>query len=225
MRRTHSQHVTPRKPAFTAFTEQSQRFARRADRRMIRMTGTVIAIIVIVALVVIIGIYLLTTYNGLVRFNVRVDEAWSDITVQLKRRADLIPNLINTVKGYATHESSVFEAVTQARAASINAGTPAEASAAENQLQGTLKSLFAVAEAYPQLQANQGFLQLQAELVDTEDKIQAARRFYNGGVRELNTKIKTFPNTLFVRSLGFTERDFFEVDDAAAIAEPPKVQF
>lgn len=225
MRRTHSQHVTPRKPAFTAFTEQSQRFARWADRRMIRMTGTVIAIIVIVALVVIIGIYLLTTYNGLVRFNVRVDEAWSDITVQLKRRADLIPNLINTVKGYATHESSVFEAVTQARAASINAGTPAEASAAENQLQGTLKSLFAVAEAYPQLQANQGFLQLQAELVDTEDKIQAARRFYNGGVRELNTKIKTFPNTLFVRSLGFTERDFFEVDDAAAIAEPPKVQF
>jgi LemA protein len=189
------------------------------------MTGTVVAIIVIVLLVVIIGIYLLTTYNGLVKLNVQVDEAWSDITVQLKRRADLIPNLINTVKGYATHESSVFEAVTQARAASINASTPAEASAAENQLQGTLKSLFAVAEAYPQLQANQGFLQLQAELVDTEDKIQASRRFYNGGVRELNTKIKTFPNTLFVRGLGFKERDFFEVDDAASIAEPPKVQF
>ena len=180
---------------------------------------------IIVVIVLIIVIYLVSTYNGLVKLNVRVDEAWSDITVQLKRRADLIPNLINTVKGYATHESSVFEAVTQARAASINASTPAEASAAENQLQGTLKSLFAVAEAYPQLQANQGFLQLQAELVDTEDKIQAARRFYNGGVRELNTKIKTFPNTLFVRSLGFKERDFFEVDDAASIAEPPKVQF
>lgn len=189
------------------------------------MTGLVTAIIIIVVLVVIIGIYLLTTYNGLVRFNVRVDEAWSDITVQLKRRADLIPNLVSSVQGYATHESSVFENVTKARAASISASTPAEASAAENQLQGTLKSLFAVAEAYPQLQANQNFLQLQAELVDTEDKIQASRRFYNGGVRELNTKIKTFPNSLFAGAWGFTARDFFEVDDAAAIAEPPKVQF
>jgi LemA protein len=189
------------------------------------MTPALVIVIIIVVLIVIIGLVLLTTYNGLVRLNVQVDEAWSDITVQLKRRADLIPNLINTVKGYAAHESSVFEAVTQARAATISASTPAEASAAENQLQGTLKSLFAVAEAYPQLQANQGFLQLQAELVDTEDKIQASRRFYNGGVRELNTKIKLFPNTLFVRGLGFTERDFFEVDDAASIAEPPKVQF
>ncbi|MEP6842068.1 MAG: LemA family protein, partial [Pseudolysinimonas sp.] len=137
------------------------------------MDPVVVVIIVIVALVVIIGIYLLSTYNGLVRFNVRVDEAWSDITVQLKRRADLIPNLIETVKGYAAHESSVFENVTQARAATINATTPAQASVAENQLQGALKSLFAVSEAYPQLQANQNFLQLQAELVDTEDKIQA----------------------------------------------------
>ena len=189
------------------------------------MNTGIVLVIVIVALIVIIGLYLLTTYNGLVRLNVQVDEAWSDITVQLKRRADLIPNLINTVKGYAAHESGVFEAVTQARAASISATTPAQASAAENQLQGTLKSLFAVAEAYPQLQANQNFLQLQGELVDTEDKIQESRRFYNGGVRELNTKIKTFPNTLFVRGLGFKERDFFEVDDAASIAEPPKVQF
>ncbi len=189
------------------------------------MNTGIVLVIVIVALIVIIGLYLLTTYNGLVRLNVQVDEAWSDITVQLKRRADLTPNLINTVKGYAAHESGVFEAVTQARAASISATTPAQASAAENQLQGTLKSLFAVAEAYPQLQANQNFLQLQGELVDTEDKIQASRRFYNGGVRELNTKIKTFPNTLFVRGLGFKERDFFEVDDAASIAEPPKVQF
>jgi LemA protein len=192
---------------------------------MIGMNTGIVLVIVIVALIVIIGLYLLTTYNGLVRLNVQVDEAWSDITVQLKRRADLIPNLINSVKGYAAHESGVFEAVTQARAASISATTPAEASAAENQLQGTLKSLFAVAEAYPQLQANQNFLQLQGELVDTEDKIQASRRFYNGGVRELNTKVKTFPNTLFVRGLGFKERDFFEVDDAASIAEPPKVQF
>lgn len=180
---------------------------------------------VVVLLIVIIGIYLWSTYNGLVRLNVRVDEAWSDITVQLKRRADLIPNLIEAVKGYAAHEKQVFENVTKARAATVNAGTPAEAGKAENMMQSALKSIFAVAEAYPQLQANQNFLQLQAELVDTEDKIQASRRFYNGGVRELNTKIKVFPNTLFVRSLGFKEREFFEVDEPAAIAEPPRVQF
>jgi LemA protein len=192
---------------------------------MIGMTALVIVIIVIVALVVIIGLYLLGTYNGLVKLKVQVDEAWSDITVQLKRRADLIPNLVSSVQGYATHESTVFENVTKARAATISATTPAEASAAENQIQGALKSLFAVSEAYPQLQANQNFLQLQAELVDTEDKIQASRRFYNGGVRELNTKIATFPNSLFAKGWGFTPRDFFEVDDAASIAEPPKVQF
>ena len=189
------------------------------------MTAVIILIVVILALVLIIGIYLWATYNGLVKMNVRVDEAWSDITVQLKRRADLIPNLIETVKGYAAHEAGVFEQVTQARAATLSAQGPAEAGKAENQMQGALKSIFAVAEAYPQLQANQNFLQLQGELVDTEDKIQASRRFYNGGVRELNTKIKVFPNTLFVRGLGFTEREFFEVDEPSAIAEPPRVQF
>jgi LemA protein len=187
--------------------------------------GTLIVIGIIVLIVIIIGIYLWATYNSLVTLNVRVDEAWSDITVQLKRRADLIPNLIETVKGYASHESGVFEAVTKARAATISATTPAEASVAENQMQGALKSIFAVAEAYPQLQASQNFLQLQAELVDTEDKIQASRRFYNGGVRELNTKIKVFPNNVFAKRLGFTARDFFEVADSAAIAEPPRVQF
>jgi LemA protein len=180
---------------------------------------------VIVLLVVIIGIYLWATYNSLVTLNVRVDEAWSDITVQLKRRADLLPNLIEAVKGYAAHEKGVFESVTKARAETLGAEGPADASVAENHMQSALKSIFAVAEAYPQLQASQNFLQLQGELVDTEDKIQASRRFYNGGVRELNTKIKQFPNTLFVRSLGFTERDFFEVADSAAIAEPPRVQF
>ena len=180
---------------------------------------------IIVLLVVIVGIYLWTTYNGLVTLNVRVDEAWSDITVQLKRRADLLPNLIETVKGYAAHEKGVFEAVTQARAESLSAGTPAEAGVAENHMQSALKSIFAVAEAYPQLQASQNYLQLQGELVDTEDKIQASRRFYNGGVRELNTKIRVFPNTLFVRGLNFTEHEFFEVSDSAAIAEPPRVQF
>ena len=184
-----------------------------------------IVIGIIVLLVVVVGIYLWSTYNGLVTLNVRVDEAWSDITVQLKRRADLLPNLIETVKGYAAHEKGVFEAVTKARAESLSAGSPHEAAAAENHMQSALKSIFAVAEAYPQLQASQNYLQLQGELVDTEDKIQAARRFYNGGVRELNTKIKIFPNTLFVRGLGFSEREFFEVADAAAIAEPPRVQF
>jgi LemA protein len=180
---------------------------------------------VIVLLAVIAGIYLWATYNSLVTLKVRVDEAWSDITIQLKRRADLIPNIIEAVKGYAAHEKGVFESVTKARAETLSAETPAAASAAENHMQQALKSVFAVAEAYPQLQASQNFLQLQGELVDTEDKIQAARRFYNGGVRELNTKIQTFPNTLFVRGLGFTEREFFEVADSAAIAEPPRVQF
>jgi LemA protein len=180
---------------------------------------------VIVLLVVIVGIYLWTTYNGLVTLNVRVDEAWSDITVQLKRRADLIPNLIETVKGYAAHEKGVFESVTQARAETLSAETPGEAGVAENHMQTALKSIFAVAEAYPQLQASQNFLRLQADLVDTEDKIQASRRFYNGGVREFNTKIKVFPNNLFARRLGFSERDFFEVENLAAIAEPPRVQF
>ncbi|MEO8908493.1 MAG: LemA family protein [Microbacteriaceae bacterium] len=184
-----------------------------------------IPVIIIVVILLIIGIYLWATYNSLVTLNVRVDEAWSDITVQLKRRADLIPNLIETVKGYAAHERGVFEDVTKARAETLSAQGPADASAAENHMQTALKSIFAVAEAYPQLQASQNFLQLQAELVDTEDKIQASRRFYNGGVRELNTKIKVFPNNIFAKRLGFSARDFFEVADIAAIAEPPRVQF
>ncbi|MGD9607434.1 MAG: LemA family protein [Leucobacter sp.] len=189
------------------------------------MNGSLIAVLVIVGVLLIVGIYLWATYNSLVTLRVRVDEAWSDITVQLKRRADLIPSLVETVKGYAAHEKGVFEAVTQARAETISASTPAEASLAENHMQQALKSIFAVAEAYPQLQASQNFLQLQGELVDTENKIQAARRFYNGGVREFNTKIQIFPNTLFARGMGFREREFFEVDDVAAISEPPRIQF
>ncbi len=184
-----------------------------------------IPVIIVVVIVAIIGIYLWATYNSLVTLNVRVDEAWSDITVQLKRRADLIPNLIETVKGYAAHERGVFESVTKARAETLSATGPAEASVAENHIQAALRSIFAVAEAYPQLQASQNFLRLQADLVDTEDKIQASRRFYNGGVRELNTKIKVFPNSIFAKRLGFNARDFFEVSDIAAIAEPPRVQF
>jgi LemA protein len=184
-----------------------------------------IPVIIVVLIVVIIGIYFWATYNSLVTLNVRVDEAWSDITVQLKRRADHIPNLIETVKGYATHEKTVFEDVTKARAETLSAQGPGEASVAENHLQSALKSIFAVAEAYPQLQASQNFLRLQSDLVDTEDKIQASRRFYNGGVRELNTKIRVFPNNLFAKRLGFGAREFFEVADVVAIAEPPRVQF
>src|SRR3954453_6660374 len=152
-----------------------------------------IPVIIVVVIVAIIGIYLWATYNSLVTLKVRVDEAWSDITVQLKRRADLIPNLIESVKGYAAHERGVFEDVTRARAETLSASTPAAASEAENHMQAALKSIFAVAEAYPHFPASQNFLQLQSELVDTEDKIQASRRFYNGGVRELNKKVRVFP--------------------------------
>ena len=166
-------------------------------------------------------------YNGLVKKKVRVDEAWSDISVQLKRRYDLIPNLIETVKGYAKHESGVFQAVTEARANALSAQGPKAQAKAENAFSDTLKSLFAVSEAYPDLKANQNFQQLQSELVDTEDKIQAARRFYNGAARDLNIAIKTFPNILFAGMLGFTQREFFEVEEgeAAAVNKPVDVKF
>lgn len=183
------------------------------------------ALWIIIGIVVIIGIFLWVTYNGLVTLKIRVDEAWSDITVQLKRRADLIPNLVNSVKGYAAHESGVFQAVTEARANVINAKGVKETAEAENMLEGALKSLFAVAEAYPDLKANQNFLQLQSELVDTEDKIQGARRFYNGGVRDLNTKITVFPNNIFAGMLGFKAREFFEVENLASIEQPVEVKF
>lgn len=182
-------------------------------------------LLIIVGLLVVVGLYVAVTYNSLIKLRTRVDEAWSDITVQLKRRADLIPSLVETVKGYASHEKEVFEQVTRARAETISADSPVEAAAAENHMQQALKSIFAVAEAYPQLQASQNFLQLQSELVDTENKIQASRRFYNGGVREYNIKIQTFPNNLFARAFGFTEREFFEVEDMAAISEPPRIEF
>ena len=184
-----------------------------------------IPVLIVVALAAIVGIYLWATYNSLVQLNVRVDEAWSDITVQLKRRLDLIPNLVNSVKGYASHESGVFEKDTEARANALNAKGVKETAAAENQFEGALKSLFAVAESYPDLKANQNFLQLQQELVDTEDKIQAARRFYNSGVRDLNTKIQVFPNNLFAGVLGFRQREFFEVEDMASVEKPVEVKF
>jgi LemA protein len=184
-----------------------------------------LALWIVLGIVVVIALFLWVTYNSLVKLKIRVDEAWSDITVQLKRRFDLIPNLVESVKGYAKHESGVFEKVTEARANALNAQGVQETAQAENMLEGALKSLFAVAEAYPDLKASQNFVELQQELVDTEDKIQAARRFYNGGVRDLNTKIKIFPNNVFAGMLGFKEREFFEVEDMASVEKPVDVKF
>ena len=169
--------------------------------------------IIILIVIVVLAIAIIVIYNGLIRLKNRVDEAWSDIDVQLKRRYDLIPNLVNTVKGYATHEKELFEKVTAARTAAMGAGTPAQKEQAENMLSGTLKSLFAVAENYPDLKANQNFLELQRELTDTEDKIQAARRFYNGNVRDFNTQIQVFPTNIFAGMLNFTNRDFFAAEE------------
>ena len=186
-----------------------------------------ITVWIILAVVVVLAIFVWATYNGLVKLNVRVQEAWSDITVQLKRRADLIPNLVEAVKGYAAHEKKVFQDVTEARSNVLDATNkgPAETAKAENMFEQALKSLFAVAEAYPQLRATETFQQLQAELVDMEDKIQAARRFYNGGVRDINTKIQQFPSNVVAAMFRFTNKEFFEVDDMASIEKPVEVKF
>ncbi len=180
--------------------------------------------IIIGAIVAVLVLWLVLAYNGLVRTRNQAQEAYSDIDVQLKRRYDLIPNLVSTVQGYATHEKTVFEDVTNARTAAMSATGPAKADA-ENQLSGTLKSLFAVAENYPDLKANQNFLALQGELTDTEDKIQAARRFYNGMVRDLNTKIQVFPTNLFASAFGFAKMDFFGNDLTDAEKQPVQVKF
>jgi LemA protein len=172
-------------------------------------------------------VWVVLLYNRFVSLRNRAKEAWSDIAVQLKRRYDLIPNLVETVKGYATHEASAFENVTKARAAAMGASNdPAHKAQAENILTGALKSLFAVAEAYPDLKANENFLHLQKELSDTEDKIQAARRFYNTNVMTLNTAIQSFPNNIIARIFKFVEMDLFELSESdKAAAEPVKVQF
>lgn len=182
--------------------------------------------LIIIGIIVVLLIVIAVIYNGLVRSKVRVDEAWSDITVQLKRRTDLIPNLVETVKGYAKHEKSVFESVTQARTAIMSAKGVADTAKADNMIEGALKSLFAVAEAYPDLKANENYKALQDELVDTEDKIQASRRFYNGAVRDLNTKIQVFPTNVFAGMLGFKNREFYEVEEAEkeAIKKPVDVK-
>ncbi|MDE2311946.1 MAG: LemA family protein [Patescibacteria group bacterium] len=180
-----------------------------------------IALYIIIA----IAIILMFLYNSLIRSRNRVDEAWSDIEVQLKRRYDLIPNLVETVKGYAAHEKGVFENVTQARAAAMGAGNLQEKLKDENMLSGALKSLFAVAENYPDLKANQNFMQLQSDLTDTEDKIQAARRFYNGNVRDFNTKLQVFPTNMFASMFGFSAKPFFDIDEKGPEGQPVKVSF
>ena len=181
---------------------------------------------IVLGVAVVIVLWAIFAYNSFVRLVNQAKEAWSDIEVQLKRRYDLIPNLVETVKGYAKHESSAFENVTKARSAAMGAGTLAEKGVAELSLAGALKSVFAIAEAYPDLKANQNFLSLQSELSDTENKIQSARRFYNGTVRDLNTAIDSFPGNLIASSFKFTKMEFFELEaDEQVAKEPVKVSF
>jgi len=180
---------------------------------------------ILLGIVVLGALFLWATYNGLVRLNERVNEAWSDITVQLKYRADLIPNVVESVKGYAKHEKEAFESVTQARTSALSAKSVKECAAAEGALEQGLGRIFALAEAYPELKANTNFIKLQEQLQDTEDKLQAARRFYNNGAKDLNTKIKTFPTNVFARKLGFAVRDYFEVQNRKNIEEAPSVKF
>jgi len=178
---------------------------------------------IILAVIVVVVLWVVAIFNGLVVLKNRAKEAWADIDVQLKRRYDLIPNLVETVKGYAAHEKELFEKVTQARASAMNAQGVQGKAQAENMLSGALKSLFAVSEAYPDLKASVNFLELQRELTDTEDKIQASRRFYNTNVRDLNIKIESFPDSMLANMFGFTKMDLFEI--AASEKEPVKVQF
>ncbi len=178
-------------------------------------------IYILLAVVALIIVWFIFAYNSFVSLINRAKEAWADIDVQLKRRYDLIPNLVNTVKGYATHEREAFENVTRARAAAIGAQNVHDKAQAEGELSGTLKSLFAVAEAYPDLKANQNFMALQTELSDTENKIQAARRFYNGNVRDLNTKAESFPSNIVAKVFNFAKMEFFELGEGEAVARNP----
>jgi LemA protein len=184
------------------------------------MSATWIIVIIIALLI----IWIVSIFNRLVRLKNQTDEAWSDIDVQLKRRYDLIPNLIETVKGYATHEKSVLEDVTKARTEAMGATSFSDKAEKENALSGTLKSLFAVAENYPNLKANENFAKLQDELTDTEDKIQAARRFYNGNVRDFNIAIESFPSNIVAGSFHYEKRQLFQLEEKAA-SEPVKVDF
>ncbi len=181
---------------------------------------------IFIAVVAVLAVWVIFAYNGFVRLVTRAKEAWADIDVQLKRRYDLIPNLVEMVKGYAAHEKSAFENVTKARAQAMQAGTMAEHGATENMLTGALKSLFAVAEAYPDLKANTNFLELQRELSDTENKIQASRRFYNTNVRDLSIGVDSFPGNIIAKVFGFSKMEFFELGESESAAkEPVKVKF
>ncbi len=180
---------------------------------------------VLVGVVVVALAAIVMMYNRLISLRNHAQEAWADIEVQLKRRYDLIPNLVETVKGYATHESQLFEKVTQARTAAMGAKTMAEHAQTENMLAGTLKTLFAVAENYPQLRAAENFMQMQRDLTDTEDKIQAARRFYNGNVRDLNIAIETFPSNMVAQMFKFVKMEFFDLDGTPEQREAVKVDF
>ncbi len=181
-------------------------------------------IFIVLAVVVVLALWIVVIYNGLVTLKNRAKEAWADIDVQLKRRYDLIPNLVETVKGYATHEKQLFEKVTQARANAMNAQGAEAKAGAENMLTGALKSLFAVSEAYPDLKASTNFLELQRDLTDTEDKIQAARRFYNTNVRDLSIKIERFPDSLIASNFGFTKMELFQTANEAE-RQPVAVKF
>lgn len=183
---------------------------------------TILYIVIVIAVLII--LWAIVVFNGFVRLKHRVNEAWSDIDVQLKRRHNLIPNLIETVKGYAKHEKGVFEKVTQARTKAMGAKGIEEKGQAENMLSNTLKTLFAVSENYPDLKANANFLELQRELSDTENKIQAARRFYNGNVRDINIKVEHFPSRIIAGVFSFKKREFFEIEEAAE-RSVPKVKF
>jgi LemA protein len=174
----------------------------------------VIPLLIVIVLIVVIGIFVWSSFNGLVNLKNRVDNAWAQIDVQLKRRYDLIPNLVETVKGYAAHESGTLEAVVQARNMAMSAQGPAAQAQSENMLSGALKSLFALSEAYPDLKANQSFLNLQEELTGTEGRISYSRQFYNDTVQKYNTKQETFPTVLLAKSFGHTKREYFEVDEA-----------
>jgi LemA protein len=174
-----------------------------------------VAIIIVIVVVVLVGLYVMVTYNGLVSLKNKVDNGWAQIDVQLRRRYDLIPNLVETVKGYAAHEKGTLEAVISARNAAMSATGPAQQAAAENVISGALKSLFALSEAYPDLKANQNFLNLQEELTGTEGRIAYARQFFNDMVQRFNTKIQQFPANLIARRLGFSEREYFETEEGA----------
>ncbi len=180
---------------------------------------------IVLIVLVLLGLWVWAMYNGLITLKVRTDEAWSDIEVQMKRRYDLIPNLLETVKGYAAHEKGTLENVIKARNMAMGAQTAEQHAQAENMLSGTLKSLFALSENYPDLKANQNFLDLQHELRDSEDKIQASRRFYNANVRDFNTKLMVFPTNLVAGMLGFTKYAFFDIPDNGPESQPVQVKF